>query len=317
MATTPRRTSSPAPLELEGAHTHIYRETDAIPGILSLREATAIPADIPLVYYVQITPDLAAHWLQRSAKALNRKLKWSVARRYARDMQAGKWTMSCQGIEFDREGLLLNGQHRLHAIVSADMPITLLVGFGVQPEAQRNIDTNATRSLGDAFHLVGVRDAGMVSTIVRVLVMVEKAGTWEAYHDYGYSPTRAECWAYWETHRDIEEVITLTRSLRVCLHASIGGPLLYTTSKTHPVEAHKFWRGMADGVGLGGADIRHLLRERLIKDRQAKHAKMVEKDIVAFTIKAWNCYLEGKEGNWATLRWRSQGPVPELFPQPL
>jgi hypothetical protein len=308
------RSTSPSALTLRPTNLVAYNERDTIPGMIHLRNAIALPSDVPLVYFLTITPDLAAHWLHRNAGSVNRRYKHYVARKYARDIQAGKWTMTCQGIEFAPDGTLLNGQHRLHAIIMADMPLTLLVGFNVQPEAQRNIDTNAARTLFDLFTLAGVGDAGIVSTLVRVLCMVEKAGTWEAYHDYSWNPTRAECWEYWEKHQDIPEVVPLTRALRICLHASIAGPLLYATSRAHPVEAHKFWKGLADGVGLGGSDVRHLLRERLIRDRQNKHARMVEKDIVAFTIKAWNCYLEGKEGHWTTLRWRSQGPVPEPFP---
>lgn len=303
------------PFTIETAHLGAYRAKDTIPGIHDLWNVKTVASDVPLVYYITVTPDLASHWLHKAAGTHNRKLKWPVAQKYARDMRAGQWQLTCQGIEFDPEGTLLNGQHRLHAVVIADMPMTFLVGFNVKPEAQKAMDIGALRTLFDAFTLAGVRDASVVATVVRVLVMCEKAGTLAAYHDYRYNPTRAECWAYFEAHQDVQDVATLARALRICLPTSVAGVLVYLTRKNHPVESEKFWRALATGVGLGGNDIRHLLRERLIRNRQDNHNKMVELDVMACTIKGWNGYLSGGKGTARGLSWRRAGVSPEPFPE--
>lgn len=57
----------------------------------------------------------------------NRVLKQAVVRRYADEMRSGNWRETHQGIAINEKGNLVDGQHRLHAIIRADMPIKMLI----------------------------------------------------------------------------------------------------------------------------------------------------------------------------------------------
>lgn len=74
---------------------------------------------------VQVTPAMAKEWLSKNPK--NRKLSLPLARQYASDMKHGEWKLTHQGIAFDKNGNLLDGQHRLMGIVIADVTIPMLV----------------------------------------------------------------------------------------------------------------------------------------------------------------------------------------------
>ena len=56
-----------------------------------------------------ITPQLAETYL--TANVGNRPVLRRVVARYAREMAAGNWLLTHQGIAFDSQGKLVDGQH--------------------------------------------------------------------------------------------------------------------------------------------------------------------------------------------------------------
>lgn len=71
-----------------------------------------------------VTPAMATKWLEEG-NTHNRKVRDSVVMRYAADMKAGRWKQTHQGIAFNGDGTLLDGQHRLFAIIEADTEVLL------------------------------------------------------------------------------------------------------------------------------------------------------------------------------------------------
>lgn len=72
-----------------------------------------------------ITPSLAKTYLDSSPG--NRKISRARVREYAAMMSAGRWVVTSQGIAFDREGRLINGHHRLLAIIVAGVTVVMFV----------------------------------------------------------------------------------------------------------------------------------------------------------------------------------------------
>ena len=75
--------------------------------------------------------------------------------RLARDMRDGKWMLTHEGIAFSSNGRLLDGQHRLRAIVLAGIPVEMFVWFNVPPQALLAINHGRRRNLVDALGLSG------------------------------------------------------------------------------------------------------------------------------------------------------------------
>ena len=67
---------------------------------------------------VLVTPLLAKKWLERNTD--NRDIRPSVVTGLAESITRGEWVLSHQGIAFAKSGRLLDGQHRLLAIVEAN-----------------------------------------------------------------------------------------------------------------------------------------------------------------------------------------------------
>lgn len=72
-----------------------------------------------------ITPEIAKTYLTRNVN--NRKPSNKTVSIYAREMKMGKWQLTHQGLAFDENGDLLDGQHRLWAVVEADVPVQMIV----------------------------------------------------------------------------------------------------------------------------------------------------------------------------------------------
>lgn len=98
-----------------------------------------------------ITPEIAKFYLQFNSN--NRPLKKSVVETYANEMRAERWRLTHQGLAFDRDGTLLDGQHRLAAIVSSGAHVEMLVARGIETKTQIVMDDHAKRTAGDALSL--------------------------------------------------------------------------------------------------------------------------------------------------------------------
>lgn len=103
---------------------------------------------------IAVTPAMAKTWLEKNAD-FNRKVRQGVVERYARDMLNNNWTMTHQGIAFDSKGRLIDGQHRLHAVVAASIPVKMLVLRDVPTAAFDHVDLGYGRTAADVLRAEG------------------------------------------------------------------------------------------------------------------------------------------------------------------
>jgi len=92
-----------------------------------------------------ISPKLAEEYLLKNTS--NRKLRLGTVETYARDMAEGRWEVTHQGIAFNKEGELIDGQHRLSAIVLSKRSQKMVVTRNVN--SRINVDNHIRRNLVD------------------------------------------------------------------------------------------------------------------------------------------------------------------------
>lgn len=114
-----------------------------------------------------ITPALATELLKGNTR--NRSLVQSRVLAMAEDMAAGRWRATHQGVAVATDGTLLDGQHRLNAVLLADMTVPMLVTRGLAPESIDAIDTGETRRPHD---VMAIADGVSLSTVQRSAVTV-------------------------------------------------------------------------------------------------------------------------------------------------
>jgi hypothetical protein len=130
------------------------------------------PNDIKPPYNIimEIDPALAAKWLEGNTH--NRKLEQRVADDYAREILAGRWRLTHQGIAFDGKGVLIDGQHRLWAVVLSEKTVKMRVFFNEPAENMQAVDTGKRRSNFDVLRLTGEAGEVTISHLAALRAMI-------------------------------------------------------------------------------------------------------------------------------------------------
>lgn len=131
----------------------------------------------PTTVFMNVSPEKALNWLE-NANTNNRKVIDAKVRYLVREIKNGKWNLSHQGIAFGTDGVLLDGQHRLWAIVESNTTVRMPVTFNVSPEAIMTIDVIDKRTMADILTLAGENGhvcSGDLSTLKAMLGGYRKA----------------------------------------------------------------------------------------------------------------------------------------------
>ncbi len=105
-------------------------------------------------FMMEITPSLASEMIKCNTH--NRKIRHTVVAKYVLEILAGEWYPTASGIGFDSNGVLLDGQHRIQAIIDANTPAMCLVVLNLPPASQEKVDRQTRRNLTDVFIVAGL-----------------------------------------------------------------------------------------------------------------------------------------------------------------
>ena len=103
-------------------------------------------------YIVHVSPELAKQWL-KIANNFNRQIKQEVIDMYVRQIKSGLWKRTHQGVAFTDDKRLLDGQHRLMAIVAANVTVPMLIFMDEAKENYEYIDCGRNRSNLDTMRM--------------------------------------------------------------------------------------------------------------------------------------------------------------------
>lgn len=119
-----------------------------------------------------IDPNRAHMYLERAANAGQKQRHLSEKRveRFANAMLAGQWHLTHQTIGLDSEGVLIDGQHRLAAVVQSGTTQQFLVVYESDPETFDVIDTGTARTAGDTLAIAGYTNVNVLSASARMLM---------------------------------------------------------------------------------------------------------------------------------------------------
>ncbi len=112
-----------------------------------------------------VTPQMAKEWLDKNLS--NRNISIMIVNRYANDMKAGKWAVSPHGIVFDPDGNLLDGQHRLCAVIESGCPVKMVIITGADPGSKWFIDIGRKRGGNAVAEMLGVKNSSGISAMVQ------------------------------------------------------------------------------------------------------------------------------------------------------
>lgn len=107
----------------------------------------------PEISRVYVDADKAKQWLQKNGK--NRPPGKNAVERYAQEMLRGEWRETGDTIKFNRRGLLIDGQHRLMAVIASGIGQWFMVATNVSDDSMSYIDGGKPRSMLDRLVIGG------------------------------------------------------------------------------------------------------------------------------------------------------------------
>jgi hypothetical protein len=108
---------------------------------------------------INVSPEIAKHMLlSNTINRAVRPLKW---KKYSQEMKSGHWKLSHQGIAFSNNGKLLDGQHRLLAIVDSGITLPFMVTYGLDESLFSKIDVGFLRTTSEVTK-IPTKDLGVI-----------------------------------------------------------------------------------------------------------------------------------------------------------
>jgi len=280
--------------------------TDARPTALLPMESATV---------VVITPEMARDWLRLNVR--NRTLSVTKIEQFTNDMQAGAWQVTNQGLGFDRHGNLIDGQHRLHAVIKAGVAVRMMVVRNLAPDAQANIDTGRARTPGDMLSVLdGVKNATNVAAIARQAIFWDRGHRWLNTSTATHREVRE--YVSDPAHRLIfraAEISSNARSLKGLIRPAVLGLAYYVCARIDEIDAETFFVDLLiDGIGVTANHPVLALKVRLAhEDKKAR--TVVDFNKMAYIVMAWNKWRKGE--SITRLNAPKSGWTADNFPNPI
>jgi hypothetical protein len=246
----------------------------------------------PTTSIMNVTPDQAASWLAEN-NVHNRTLRESRVAQYARDMEADHWQFNGDPIRFAIDGTLLDGQHRLSAIMRSGATVPMVVIWGLSNQAQETMDIGAARSMADALSLRGEQAAKYLAAIARKMVQFDRGVSSDGG---GGAPTFAEMHVYIGANPEIRravEVAQRAQGARLPAPPSSIGSAYFACARRDVPDAETFFiTQLVECIGLREGDAARALLRRFQNENLAGR-QMHPDDVFRYSIQAWNHFRAG------------------------
>jgi hypothetical protein len=118
------------------------------------------------VYIAEIDPALASDLLALNFSD-NRKLSKLTVQRFSSDMKEGRWLLGNDALTFNAAGRLVNGQHRLNAVVQSKTTQRFIILSGVCQDTAQILDMGQSRNMGQRITVSGVRISNRECAVIR------------------------------------------------------------------------------------------------------------------------------------------------------
>jgi hypothetical protein len=259
---------------------------------------------------VDLTPAVAESLLRQNHR--NRSLRPDYVRQLAGAMERGEWILNGEPIQLAEDGTVLNGQHRLSAIVESQTTVRMLVVRGLPTGSQKTMDVGARRTLSDVLSLHGEHYTTSLGAALTLLYRY-RAGT--RLDNSRVMPTVPQALALLREEPGIKECVVEARRVWgiTRMRISVGALLLYLFEEADPGQGEAFFQVLCNPVGEGEGSAVLKLRAHLDRVSSERNYKFSTRTLSAMTIKAFNAWREGRPIEYLT--YRPGGKNPEAFPE--
>lgn len=249
-----------------------------------------------------ITPEIAKDMLSRNIS--NRPLRKLHVDYLVREIESGRWKVNGDSVRFCHDGTLIDGQHRLHAVLKSGVPVKTLVAYGVDKEAFATIDNGMLRTSADSLALVGQKNCTRLAAALALIddYKCGRAGSWVKHG-------AAEAVALLQKYPNVAHSL-LVRLNKPVMPLRVIDASFYLFNEVDSALAHQFVECAIEGKNIDESSPWWSLRRRALQNQSAT-AKLPAMHLFAFSIKAWNGARLGKSA--VILKWGEGEPFPKII----
>jgi hypothetical protein len=231
-----------------------------------------------------------------------------------RAIKAGQWQTTHQAIAVDADGVVIDGQHRLHAISRAGVPVEVQIARDVPRRAFEVIDTGSTRSPSDILRIGGYTNTTQLAAATRMLLTYDEvAGTTDTFTAVRIRFTAADVLHEVESERGSVMVQAIPAAQGIAQALGHGGfatwlaalvVILRTSEEVSQPTALDFLQSLRDGASLPPGSPILALRRYLSSDGGLIRGVVSERAQVglATSIKAFNRWSAGDSSQLVAFR---------------
>lgn len=266
---------------------------------------------------IVMTPGHAATLLQGNTG--NRTLSQARIGAIAADIANGAWQADGSPIRVAQSGKLLDGQHRLSAIVRAKQDVPVVLIEDLDEETQLTIDSGKARSFNDYLIVRGYADHLTVATTTRLFWRYTNGDiAWEGDWNARPTATLTRLWELFiERQQEILAAVAVGRRANKYIRMSrsvlsVGWLVLSAVSFE---DAEEFFAQIANERPQGSptATLTRSMNNR--EGAAGRKGQIDQKWQMAYLFKAWNAFREGRD--ISIIRWTRGGKNREPFPEPV
>lgn len=256
---------------------------------------------------MEITPLIAREWLDSTDLSIQRKVNTGNVTFLASEIEKGNWKLNGEPIIIDKNNNVIDGIHRLSAVVRANTPICTLVIFGVETNAIHTIDQGKVRSISDVYSIShNAKYSTAAAAAVNVIFQFENGRYGSATKTAGERSSKmspAEALKFIKRNPGffafIEETMQLYNNGDKLIPARVFCGMKWVINRVHPIAADSFFTDLSTGVNVEQDSSVYYLRKKLIQQRTNKDVrKMTGQQVIMLLVKCFNYFTEGvKIGN--------------------
>ncbi len=257
---------------------------------------------------VYIGPELAELLLLRNDK--NRPIDRANVFRLVTAMVNGEWVFDGTPITFDKYGKLLDGQHRLMAIIKSGKILAFRVSYGFNPEVFTTMNIGKIRTGSDVLAIAGYENPKIYALTANFVFrfsrgVVAEVGGYNTNH--ACNLTHPELLDYCKVTPRIKSSVDFYVKIKKKLHGSSIIPsnlitgLHYLFSEKDELLAEIFLTKLLIGDDLSHGSPILSVRNRLISSKLDKNKYLTQSEVIRLTINGWNKSREGKNVKLVTI----------------
>lgn len=252
----------------------------------------------PLYGTYTVDPRSAARILSAHNK-INRTVSSASVESIADDMKNGQWVgHSGQFIKFSDDGSLLDGQHRLHAIVKAGMSVPMEFAFGIPEKARIVTDTGRPRTFGDNIAMGGTKYACALSATTRLLKQFLENPHFEGVQFKNAKLSSSTLANVLAAHPGLFDAIEVTKGnlLKQQLIHSYSAFAYYVFSQTkYKNRVKEFFEKLSTGESMTSDNPIMAFRNRIARERQILRSQTNKEIVIGMLFQTWNAFIKGEK----------------------